>query len=463
MQKKKSYKLVLLLLASLLSLTACKKVDIGFGEEYAENNLTNIVEIDTFSTSISTVYLDSFATEAKGVTVAGGYTDPYLGRIDAQTYFELSAPTISTSSITSTSVVYDSLFINFHLDSTYYGDTTKPITFYINQLSEEITYPQNNGASTTSDLFNTTSFAYDATPLGETTVTLRPNVSDSFHIKLSDVLGKELFTLLQEGSTTITDASSFLDYFKGLRLSSDANSQVMFGCKDSVTMQLAYHHSPALTVDTLRLKFPLSNTSHHFIHISADRSGTSLASLATLAPAKKNNGIPSSETNNLAFTQPMSGVMLKIRFPTIQDILTLPNYVKLLKAELVVAPLTGSYTLYALPPKLRLSYGSSTNTLGTDISGTTSTGSTGTLYGDLTAATSTGFRTYTYDITSYITSIASDATYYNYNTGLLLTPPSPAFETSPARAIIGDQSNLDANSRIKLVLYYAAVNQNPTN
>ena len=55
---------------------SCKKADIKFGQEFLDNNVTQIFKVDSFGVDLSTVYLDSFITSAKGTVLLGAYKDP---------------------------------------------------------------------------------------------------------------------------------------------------------------------------------------------------------------------------------------------------------------------------------------------------------------------------------------------------------------------------------------------------
>lgn len=437
----------------LCTISACQKVDISFNNEYSSNDFTQIVKIDSFTADISTVYIDSFPTNGKGVTLVGGYTDPYFGRVDTRTFFEIGTPSTTASSFTK--AIYDSLYLTLKLNKNYYGDTTKPVHIDVSRLAELIIPPSLFG-NIGSYLYNTNKFAVDPTPLGSTDITIRPNLTDSIHIRLSDVLGDTLFAKIQRGDLDVTNGTNFLNYFNGLCISSNAASSLIFGCKDSLGLKLAYH-TPSLYKDSASINFPLSNTSHHFTNIAVNRTGTPIQNLGSINAPGKQNIINSKLTGNMAFTQPATGAMIKIRFPSIQSLLNMPNYVKLLRAQLIIRPVANLYnTLFYLAPSLRLSTTMVANQLGTDLSIVTGTSSS-VQYGNLYTDYFGGKSTYTYDITSYLNLILNNPISSYQQDGLLLVPPSPAYETQFSRTIAGNKYNADINSRIELDVYYVAV------
>lgn len=443
------------ILASVLLMNACKRADINFSSQLLDNNITQIIMTDTFSVDLSTVYIDSFSTGQTGVTVFGGYNDPYFGRLDAQTFYEIAPPTTKATDYVKS--IYDSLYITLKLRKTFYGDTTKPIQIQVSRLSEPIVPPTFYGDPGTI-LYSKNSFAVFPTPLGVINTYIRPSVDDSIHIKLDDALGQELFNKIQTASLDLQSTANFLSYFYGLRIASNNNSNAVYTCADSATVYLAYHN-PNLNKDSARLAFPLVNRNLHFIHVTADRSATMLNNLGSLNQAGKTNVINSTQTGNMAFSQPISNTMIKIRFPNIQDIQKLPYYAKFLKAQLIVRPVAGTYSpLYYLPPQLRLSNTTILNQLGQDITSVASPGTAaGVQYGNLVTDYFNGKSYYSYDLTNYVKTILADPEYPFYQSGLLLTPPNPAFQSQFARLIAGNRFYPNINCQIELDLYYASV------
>jgi hypothetical protein len=441
----------------LCVVSACQKPDIKFGDQFLDNGITQITKIDTFGVDLSTVYTDSFPTSAKGVTLVGGYSDPYFGRIDTKTYFEIAPPSTTASDFTR--AVYDSLYLTLRLNQSYYGDTTQPVHINISRLNQVILAPYINGVPGYY-LFNIDKLAVNPTPLGSTDVLIRPHLTDSIHIKLDDALGKDLFAKIKTNDPIIQNTTNFLNYFYGLCISSNGNSSLVFGCKDSLDFKLMYH-LPSLYRDSLTVKFGINNSSHHYTNISVNRTGSILQNLGPALASGKSNNISSKATKNMAFTQAASSTMIKIRFPSIQNIFYTTNFSKILRAVLILKPVQGSYSpFYYLPPQLRLSTTNYSNSLGTDLTALTGSGSYATQYGNLFLDYFNGQTSYSYDITNYIKSISVDGLYPYNQDGLLLVPPSPAFETQFSRAIFGDKNNSVANNRVELDIYYATVNTN---
>lgn len=435
-----NYCLLLLIFGGLVS---CNKVDNTFGSEYLSNDITQIIRVDSFRPSLQTIYTDSFPTQAKGVSMIGGYTDPILGKVKAQTFLEVAAPGYSDIYA---NTLYDSITLILKVKrSAFYGDSTKPLHIDVNRLLENIT-PPNSGFN----IYNVDTFQYSPTTLGSTDIVVRPYSTDTIAIKLNDALGKELFGMLQRGSDTIKTASVFLDYFKGLRLGSNNTTSLVLNCTDSVKMRINYRKNSVYTISQ-KVDFILGNNSHHFINVQADRTGTPLAGLGTSFKT-----INSNLTNNAAYTQPATGITAKITFPSVKDIQKAPNYVKLLKAILYIKPVKKTYeTTFPLPPSLRLSTTTILNYLGNDLYAYGASGTPVIQYGNLMIDYINGENTtYSYDISIYIKQFLADPT-VNSETGILVAPPSPAYETVLNRLVMGNTNNL--NGAISLQLYYATI------
>jgi len=446
MNIKNSIRFSLVLTIVVIYLTSCKKADIKFGEEFLDNDITQIYKTDSFSVNLSTVYMDSFITSSKGTVLIGAYTDPIFGRVATQSYFELIPP------------IYDDVYSNTTLDSislilkpnaNYYGDSTVSMKINVDELQDSIYLPEGEYA-----FYNTAKFATKSSSLinTSTTILLRPQSGNEINIKLPNALGTILLNKLKDPTDiTLKSAAAFLSYFKGIRLSSDNNTEMIVGCSDAVVMRL-YYKKPGIITEDKYIDFTLSNKSHQFNNISINRTGV-LASNG-FGPSKRE--LSSLLTGNAAYTQAATGSMIKLSFPTIRNIYYNPNFAKILKAALIIKPVKGTYsTKYFLPPNLRLSYTNQNNNIGYDLAYVGANGATAIQYGLLQTDYYLNENTqYQYDLTEYLKEVLRTSS-TTPGEGLLLTPPSPSFENQFARVIIGDGQN--PLGKIQLVIYYAAV------
>ena len=435
------------LLILLFSLFACKKVDVQFGSEFVDNEYTQVIKTDTFSADLSTVYVDSFITSGKGVTFVGGYSDPEFGRIDTKCFFEVGPPTYEAIY---DSTKFDSLSLILTLNkNSYYGDTLSPLHINVNRLSQQIIFPEG-----VYSFYNTQQFNYYNTPIGQGDFIIRPNVTDTISIRLDDALGKDLLTKLQNRSDNdMKSEIGFINYFNGIAITSDANAKMILNCSNSIKMRLRYRQPGIDSIQKKYIDFTLANNNHHFNNIKTDRSRLSNG-LQNISSTNKE--ISSIVLNKQAYSQYISGVMTKIKFPTLREILKIDNYAKVLSAQLKIMPVKGTYnnSNFYLPSSLRLSVTDINNTIGGDLGTISSNGtfvtSTGNLYIDNLYGDNT---VYTYNVSNYIKQIIKNVG--DDKSGLLLLQPSTSYVTQFPRVIIGNKNH--PTSKILLEVVYATV------
>ena len=436
----------LAIIGTIFYSASCKKADIKFGEEFLDNDIAQIYKTDSFGVNVSTVYLDSFITSNKGSVLIGAYNDDFFGKIATQSYFELIPPAYQDVYANTT---FDSLCLILKTSGIFYGDSTIPINITVDELKDSI-YLKDE----VTNFYNTNSFnikGFPDMPLANKNIVIRPQADKEINIKLPASFGNTLLNKLKDVTdNTLKTSAAFLSYFKGIRLSSSAASQMIVNCNDDVVMRL-YYKTPAILEEHKFVDFTLSNKSHQFNNIKVNKTGKVLEFLS-----KNNREIPSTASANIAYTQATSGSMIKLSFPTIKDIQKLPNFAKVLKASLVIKPIKTSYnSTYFLPPALRLSTTNSNNLVGDDLAYIASNGALAVQYGQLITDYFLNEKTqYVFDLTEYI---KNDLRLSNTTAGegLLLTPPSPNFETQFARLAIGNKNN--EAGKIQLIIYYAAV------
>ncbi|MFT3935622.1 MAG: DUF4270 family protein [Chitinophagaceae bacterium] len=419
----------------------CQKTEINYGQQYLDAGISNIILVDSLTPSVSTIYKDSVITSQSGTILAGSYTDPYFGKTSTNSYLQLS--TTSLADVLN-NAQYDSLVLLMKCNGSFYGDTTLPITLSVTQLSQELKF-----AETQSYFYNINTWPANATPLGTRTFQLRPLAGDSANVKLDDAKGQELFNMIRLKDPILKDNALFTNYFKGLKVSATTNNNI-YSFKDSVIMRL-YYHQTDITLDNKYFDFAFSNKPLQFNNITADRSGTPLTALNTL-----NNELPSTASNNIGYLQSATGLYLKVSFPTIRKLLERSDYIKILRAQLVIKPIQQSFSNYfSLPSQLYAAETDGANEPGANITSVVS-GASSTETGNLSIDDVYGTNTnYSYDVTSYLqTEILNAAINKD---GLLLIPPTGTRFSAMNRLVIGNSQN--ANGKIQLNVYYISVNK----
>ena len=429
------------LLFSLFSISSCEKQDIAFGTGFIDNTITNLVLVDTATVNIASVYIDSFVTSSSKAIFAGKFKDEKFGTTTSQSFLQLGIPAATSYAIPNGSI-FDSVELILKPNKIFYGDTTALYELTIHQLTQQITYRTNQYS-----FYNNNSWPYSNTILGSSQLVISPSIRDTLSIKLAGALGLDLFNKLQNKNDEVSTVDRFLNYFKGIAIVGGTANNCILGFKDSVIMRLHYR-KPGVFAQSAIIDFSLNQSNFQFNNISTDRTGTAIS---TLGP--NNRVIPASATGNAGYSQYISGVIAKLNFPYLNDLYQLPNFLKIVKAELVIKPVQNSFlNFYNLPPFLRLNATNQTNLPGNDLSAQTGSGSSvqyGNLYIDNLYGTNTA---YTYDITSYMQSLLLSNSDLIKN-GLLVLPPAPNITFN--RILIANGANSINKTQVKI--YYASV------
>ena len=416
---------------ALWALQACVKKNIQFGTDLGET-YTRIIQVDTVSINMSTYLIDSFATSNIDQFLVGRLRDTSFGLITAKSFLQLSLPADKTIE---TSAVYDSLSFVIKLNKYYYGDTSRPVTITINELDAPVEYTYNNA------LYNTSSIA-EKFSLGSKQVKISPALTDSIAIKLNDARGQELFNKLKNSEDEVEDATSFLNYFKGVSIAfSSSDESGVYGFKtvaDSVFMRLHYHTSTLYPEK--KYKDFAFNRSVFFNQLIADRSSTLISSVS-------NGLIPSTTTANRGYVQSGAGVLLKMTFPTLRSMLQIDPTVKLLKATLALKVSKGTYgEKNKLPSYLFLSQTDATNTMGNYLAD--STGSATLFSAPITDKIYSSGTYYYFNVTSYINSLLT--TSGSEHKGFFLLDYEPGTSMTIDRVLINSSRAGDDGSKLML-------------
>jgi hypothetical protein len=357
---KKTRATLLFILPFACFILSCTRQEIDFGT-IPENSYTHLVYIDTVGVQLSTVILDSFSTGNATSFLVGKYNDPYLGTVSTQPFFQLNKPTAIPD--IAENAVFDSLTCIVRANKYYYGDTTKPETIYVNELAQNIVLGYNNL------MFNTSKVDVKPVPLGSRYLTINPSVNDSIFIRLDNSKGQELFSKLRSKADEVSSTESFQYYFKGMSLTTgDNDTSVVYGIKDTVIMRVSYHVNDPFPTSKF-IDFVSQVNTEAFNQILSDRAGTGL-----VKSGKGFTEVPAAQSNHLSYTQPGTGLYLKMIFPSLKGVILNEDIVRLLKAELIIRPVKQSFDLnkFKLPSQLFL-----VNTDGSNIAGYSVTSSAG--------------------------------------------------------------------------------------
>ena len=181
-------------------------------------------------------------------------------------------------------------------DKSYYGDTTYNSQLSVYQLKNELSFPLYQ-----TQFYNTSDFEVDPNPIGSINTLISPNNTDSVSIRLSDVMGKNLFDLFRTRDYVMQSTSNFLTYFRGLQLApAAAGMHAVYGFHDSLIIRLHYHETTyLLKMNALILPSVINDQQTVWPWWSHYRTGTPVSVFNNA-----HNEVASTATNNSAFIQP---------------------------------------------------------------------------------------------------------------------------------------------------------------
>ncbi len=335
-----------LLILSLILATICfscgdqtlDEITTSIGSEYLEKD-AGIMMIDTFSVELSTVILDSVNTSGSGVALVGSFYDEDFGQIHSDAIFRVSSP---GSIKIEDDDVYDSICLCIKYNDYYLGDTIQAHSFTVEEIDSDLEQMKKDRrlGDSDEDFYNTT-IVSSKRVLGEYTARPKVTNSDTIFIPLDKDFGLELFQMLDDKDEDITDASKFLDYFHGiiLRGNRELNKSVIgFNVSDSCSMKIYYHQTLSEKVYK-EIEFDIESSSNYqYNSIDIDRTDTNLP----LNTSQKEK-ILSSDTDDKCFLQGGTGMYVKIEFPGLASVETLPALNQIIKAEIVFVPIEEDY------------------------------------------------------------------------------------------------------------------------
>jgi hypothetical protein len=415
---------------------------VQVGEELAESH-TRIITIDTVSVLLSSYVLDSFVTNNNNFSLIGNYFDSYSGKTTTSTFFQPGLPVLSqdASTLMPKDAKFDSLMLYMHPSGYYYGDTTKPYEISVYELAEQPAYTY------FTYFYNNSSVPLKSPALATYSGKIRPTPRDSIKIRMPDSMGQDFFFKIQNKDNKFASSTSFLDYFRGLCIKPTNNTGgAVYGfnlADSSIRMRLHFHTSLPYKTDNF-VDFIITNTSYQFNRIVSDRTGTMLQPTTQ----GQHEFFPTASAP-YAITQAGTGVYLKVRFPSLRDVLKVDEVVRLMDAKLILKPVKGSYEYFtnSLPSPLYLQTTDASNIPHSMLLDTTGQGIQYRAPSvDFTYGVSTN---YTFNITSYINSLLMSGT-GTQDMGLFVIQDAPETAKEINRGVIGIRQNSQYETKLIL-------------
>lgn len=330
------------IIAVLISISSCREEDSRLGHGLVESSFRNIV-VDSCIVDISTVYLDSMATQGDSICQIGYYSDNTWGRIKSMYYCEFSTNTIKVND--DNSYAFDSLTLVMKHSGHYWGDTIQPQAISIYRLKNPIDVPEGQ------TLNNKSSFSLEESPSYTFRYSPRPQKNKEQIIRLPDEWGRKLLNDLLAETDYFESQEKFRLQNPGIALVPEGGTYIGgFIVNDSSMCINLHYHEISNVKDEQTIRFKVNNECA-FTRVEHDRKGTPLENLKSGVE----NAIHYHSSGNQAFMQGLTGIYNQIEFPTLSYLEAEGDIVSVESATLLLYPIPGSYIRSNLLPKeLRL-------------------------------------------------------------------------------------------------------------
>lgn len=288
--------------------------------------------IDTVTLRVSTVLIDSIDTYKPDRLLLGFHQDELLGKALAAPFFELGLDLWNGGRPDKNTTAYDSLTLVLEYDGYSAFDTNQVQTLFVHLLEESMALTDDNA------LYNNSSFTYETYPLGIREFRPRPGSLSELEIRLSDVLGQDLFEKIRESDTAMESDAEFKSYFPGLVVLPDTTQNgAVLGFANSPELRLYYRDVSVFPTEQHTITFSSDPTADDelFNHIQGDRTNTLFASLQ----ANRLNELDSEASGSVTALQGGTGILAKIEMPFLQDLLELNESFIIANAQLQIRPI----------------------------------------------------------------------------------------------------------------------------
>lgn len=407
---------------------------------------------DTVTVNVSTVLLDSVVTSGTGTLLFGNYPDAVIGETTASAYFQLNLVDYATIDEEAT---YDSVKLILPYSGYSYGDTTSRMNLQVHQLEEAIetkalppyigTEVPNSYFYASTGLYNVSSFQPEAQPLATHTFAPRPASGDSIEVTLPDEMGRKLLALQKNGGTAL-NAADYKKIMNGFRISA-SGQKVILGVTGSGVKVRLYYTNPAAS-DISSYDFALTTGNTQFNQVTGDYGQSVFKGL------KRGQTVSSTATNDMAFAQSGTGIMVKLDFPYLAALKSGLGFTLIHKAVLEVVPVTNTNRYPSLPPQtLALYQSGETNVPGSPLlkDYSTTEAQTATYQPDAEFDMQSKYR---FVITEYLDQLLAGT---KPNNGLLVAAASESFLSEINKINVGGQHH--AANRVRLRIFYTKLNQ----
>ncbi|NML65371.1 DUF4270 domain-containing protein [Hymenobacter sp. RP-2-7] len=432
----------LLGLVGLVMLVGACSADItGIGVGLPDANAnTGAYLVDTITVRASTVLRDSVPTSTSSYLLAGRYTDPLLGTLEARSFFRVG---LSTTFTPDASYLLDSVVLVLKPDTYRYGDTTKTQTlFSIYPMKTPVSNTQVSYASpkyTKADFDSTTLLNEQAAPVRRA----RPNLT-TLRIRLKKSFGQSLLDAGQTGRIATQD--EFQAFFPGLAVlpgATDNAALVRMSATSTDAGLFLYYHTAADASTEQNITLQIATGNGHYFQVRANRRTGSVGAALPTQPLQK---VSASLTGEQTFVEGALGLQTKLEFPYLSSIRQFGQNLTITNAQITAQVPATSLTPYLpTPPSFNIYLSNANNQ---PVS--TTTYATANYTPGVSTLTGLDQGTYNWTITSYVQAVLANTT---PNNGMLLASGTPEL---PTRVALGSQRSV--LNKLQLRLYLISLN-----
>jgi hypothetical protein len=274
---------IALFVLCFVAFISCKKKEYALGSDVIDaSTILNGTSLDTFTLLTYSIEEDTVISDNPANVVLGSYIDPTFGAYSASFYTQLRLAGVDPNFADPSEIVIDSFVLALEYVG-YYG-ALDPQTFEVYELEESL--------SLDSTYYSFSNLAHSATnlvPAENATVT--PNTSSptivdgdslapQLRIHLDTNMARSLIVEAASANGTFSSNEAFLDFFKGLHIKTNNNSQLpnegaalYLDINDPSSKATIYfkQNGEATSYDLL-----MNSDCADFTHVELDASNTSL-------------------------------------------------------------------------------------------------------------------------------------------------------------------------------------------
>ncbi len=276
---------VLLLSATFLFLlfaqTSCKKKNSFSGENALDpDELLSSSATDTFSLFTYTIQEDSIVTSNSSYNVLGKYNDPKFGTFDASFYTQFRLSGVNPQFGNPSEIAIDSLILGMQYAGSYGDISAMDIGVY--ELTESLHLDSNYYAFTDKSVQFTDLVDHSNGPIipniSKKTIVGPDTIAPQIRIPLDTNFARQLIVEAMSGSGTFASNESFLNYFKGFKVSvndpmpgSGSGGILYFNNTVALSKMTIYYR---INGEAKKFDFLINAECADFNHVETDNSGT---------------------------------------------------------------------------------------------------------------------------------------------------------------------------------------------